>query len=137
MKKIIISCIIIITSLIIIISLTNKKENKTTQENYYQNQISVEELKNNLSNQEEKFIYFYQTDCHYCKKVSPIIVPMSKKMNFNMEVLNLQDQKEGWKEFKIEGTPTIIHYKYGKEINRIEGEYPKEEFEKWFKNNSK
>ncbi len=49
-----------------------------------------------------------------------------------MEVINLEENPEGWKEFNIEGTPTIVNYKNGKEINRIEGEESEEIFKDWF-----
>ncbi|MEK4815173.1 thioredoxin family protein [Bacillus sp. FSL L8-0287] len=135
MKKIIV--FILITISILIFLTTTKKDSKKNTTNYYQNVIKTNELQNHILKQDEKFIYFYQTNCHYCKKTSPIVVPMTKKLNINMEVLNLEKEPNGWNQFKIEGTPTIIHYKNGKEIDRIEGEYKEEEFKEWFNKNKK
>ncbi|MEM5622051.1 thioredoxin family protein [Bacillus thuringiensis] len=50
---------------------------------------------------------------------------MAKKLNIDMKMLNLEEEQNGWNLFKIQGTPTIVHYKDGKEIDRIEGEYKK------------
>ncbi|HGA1025239.1 TPA: thioredoxin family protein [Bacillus cereus] len=137
MKKIIVFILITISILILIFLTTTKKDSKENTTNYYQNEIKTNELQNDILKQDEKFIYFYQTNCHYCKKTSPIVVPMTKKLNINMEILNLEKEPNGWNQFKIEGTPTIIHYKNGKEIDRIEGEYKEEEFKEWFNKNKK
>ncbi|MBJ7950338.1 thioredoxin family protein [Bacillus nitratireducens] len=135
MKKITIFSFIFIIFLIFLFIFTNKKETKTKITNNIQNEIKVNELQNNLLKQDEKFVYFYQTNCSYCKKVSPIVIPMAKKLNIDMKMLNLEEEQNGWNLFKIQGTPTIVHYKDGKEIDRIEGEYKKEEFKKWFNKN--
>ncbi|HDR7437743.1 TPA: thioredoxin family protein [Bacillus anthracis] len=135
MKKITIFSFIFIIFLIFLFIFTNKKETKTNITNNIQNEIKVNELQNNLLKQDEKFVYFYQTNCSYCKKVSPIVIPMAKKLNIDMKMLNLEEEQNGWNLFKIQGTPTIVHYKDGKEIDRIEGEYKKEEFKKWFNKN--
>ncbi|MEK4868078.1 thioredoxin family protein [Bacillus sp. FSL E2-8895] len=137
MKKILIFILITMSILVLIFLITTKKDSKKSTTNYYQNEIKTNELQNNILKQDEKFVYFYQTNCHYCKKVSPIVVPMTKKLNINMDVLNLEKEPNGWNQFKIEGTPTIIHYKNGKEIDRIEGEYKEEEFKEWFNKNKK
>ncbi|HHT7190969.1 TPA: thioredoxin family protein, partial [Bacillus cereus] len=51
--------------------------------------------------------------------------------------LNVEKEPHGWDQFKIKGTPTIIYYKDGKEIDRIEGVYQEDQFKKWFKKNQK
>ncbi|MBE7123908.1 thioredoxin family protein [Bacillus cereus] len=137
MKKILIFILITMSILVLIFLITTKKDSKKNTTNYYQNEIKTNELQNDILKQDEKFVYFYQTNCHYCKKTSPIVIPMTKKLNINMEVLNLEEEPNGWNQFKIEGTPTIIHYKNGKEIDRIEGEYKDEEFKEWFNKNKK
>lgn len=136
MKKIIILSFITITTLIFIFIFTNKKEKITITTNNMQNEIKVNELQNNLLKKDEKLVYFYQTNCSYCKKVSPIIIPMAKELDIDMKTLNLEEEPNGWNLFNIEGTPTIIHYKNGKEIDRIEGEYKEEEFKIWFQKNT-
>lgn len=126
MKKMLIFATISIVLLVTITLLINKKEN------YYKNQISQQELKQNLLEKKEKVIYFYQTNCSHCLKISPIIVPMAKDMDINMEVLNIENEIDPWKDYNIKGTPTIIHYKDGEEQSRIMGEKSEETFKKWF-----
>lgn len=132
MKKMIIFSIIVIITMVLISLNHKQKEDKQTTENYYQNNISFDQLQNDISNKQEKMIYFYKPDCHYCEKVSPIIIPMTKEMKINLETINLKENPNAWEEFKIQGTPTIIHFKDGKEINRILGQHKKEVYKEWF-----
>ncbi|MEH6936217.1 thioredoxin, partial [Bacillus sp. JJ783] len=71
MKKILIFILITMSILVLIFLITTKKDSKKSTTNYYQNEIKTNELQNNILKQDEKFVYFYQTNCHYCKKVSP------------------------------------------------------------------
>lgn len=105
------------------------------QETYYTNKISSDELQKQLAAKNDETIYFYQTSCTHCMKVSPVVVPLAKNLGVNMKVLDLQTDEKGWDAFKIEGTPTIVHYKQGKEVSRIVGEQSKETFTKWFETN--
>ncbi|HDR4908401.1 thioredoxin family protein [Bacillus cereus] len=140
MKKMLIFTIAILSIFALVIILTNKetKNEKTTgteQVNYYKNQITPEQLQEDLSDHKEKIVYFYKTTCPHCLRVSPIVVPMAENMKINMQVLNLEEYKQGWDMFQIKGTPTIISYKDGKEVNRILGEQSLQTFQTWFKNN--
>ncbi|MGG3675043.1 thioredoxin family protein [Bacillus nitratireducens] len=140
MKKMLIFIIAIVSIFALVIILTNKetKNEKTTgteQVNYYKNQITPEQLQEDLSNHKEKIVYFYKTTCPHCLRISPIVVPMAENMKINMQVLNLEEYKQGWVMFQIKGTPTIISYKDGKEVNRILGEQSLQTFQTWFKNN--
>ncbi|MGE7885622.1 thioredoxin family protein [Bacillus sp. NPDC094077] len=140
MKKMLIFIIAIVSIFALIIILTNKetKNEKTTgteQLNYYKKQITPEQLQEDLSSHKEKIVYFYKTTCPHCLRISPIVVPMAKNMGINMQVLNLEEYKQGWDMFQIKGTPTIISYKDGKEVDRILGEQSLQTFQKWFENN--
>ncbi|MFX3622963.1 MAG: thioredoxin family protein [Ectobacillus sp.] len=108
---------------------------KSEKKDYYTNAISLDELQQSLQDKKDMTIYFYQPTCTYCQKVSPIIVPMAKDMDIDMKVLDLQKYSTGWDEFKIEGTPTVVRYKDGKEVDRIVGEHTEKEFKEWFTKN--
>ncbi|AQY42573.1 thioredoxin family protein [Bacillus thuringiensis] len=136
MKKMIIfasSCLLLFITFIFITNKENNTSSKAvTKNDYYKNKITINQLENDIANNKEKVIYFYQTTCFHCKLVSPIIVPMAEDMNINMQVIDLETYKEGGDKFKITGTPTVIHFKKGKEIDRIEGEQEETTFRKWF-----
>ncbi|MDZ5607415.1 thioredoxin family protein [Bacillus pseudomycoides] len=135
MKKMLIFGGIIIVLFAAILAITNMESKK--KESYYTNKISADEIRKNNEEKKEQIIYFYQTGCVHCEKVSPIVVPMAKDMNIDMKIIDILNDNPTWDEYKIEGTPTIIHFKDGKEVSRIHGEKPKETFEKWFKENKK
>jgi thioredoxin-like negative regulator of GroEL len=129
MKKLFILSGIIFTLFLLIILITTTNKNQETNEK----EITTEELQKEISTQKEHFVYFYQTDCIYCKATSPIIIPMAEEMKIDLKKLNLQEDPAGWDEFHIEGTPTIIYYNNGKEVDRIFGQQTDVIFENWFK----
>ena len=94
------------------------------------NKISLSDLQKNLKEKEET-VYFYQTSCVHCQKLSPVVVPMAKDLNVDMKVMDIEKLDAPWDEYKIQGTPTIIHFKDGKEVSRISGEQPKDKLKEW------
>ncbi|MEY8350055.1 thioredoxin family protein [Bacillus cereus] len=135
MKKMLIFGGIIIVLFAAIFAVTKMESNK--EKSYYTNKISSDEIRKNNEEKKEQTIYFYQTGCVHCEKVTPVVVPMTKDMNIDMKVIDILNDNPTWDEYKIKGTPTIIHFKDGKEVSRIHGEQSKEDFEKWFKENKK
>lgn len=53
-------------------------------------------------------------------------------MGIDLKQFNLLEFEEGWDEYHIEATPTIVHFKNGQEVARIEGYYEEDVFRKWF-----
>ncbi|MCM3738081.1 thioredoxin family protein [Bacillus cytotoxicus] len=138
MKKMFLFGGIVITLLIVIFSVSNMENKEETKTDYYTNKISPEDIRKNIQEKKEQTIYFYKTGCSHCQRVSPIIVPMAKDMNIDMKVIDLENEPDAvWDEFKITGTPAIVHFKDGKEVSRIEGEQPKDQFKKWLTENKK
>ncbi|SFJ94669.1 MULTISPECIES: thioredoxin family protein [unclassified Bacillus (in: firmicutes)] len=138
MKKMFLFGGIVIALLIAIFAVSNIEQKEEAKTDYYTNKISLDDIRKNIQEKKDQTIYFYQTSCPHCHKVSPIIVPMAKDMNIDVKVIDLENEpKAVWDELKITGTPTIIHFKEGKEVSRIEGEQPKDEFKKWFTQNKK
>ncbi|MFD0772114.1 thioredoxin family protein [Bacillus sp. CGMCC 1.60114] len=138
MKKMFLFGGIVVALLIAIFAVTNAEQKQENATDYYTNKISLEDLRKNVTEKKDQTIYFYQTDCPHCKRVSPIVIPMAKDMNIDMKVIDLENEPNAvWDEFKITGTPTIIRFKEGKEVSRIEGEESKDKFKEWFTANKK
>ncbi|KEK24229.1 thioredoxin family protein [Bacillus gaemokensis] len=139
MKKMLIfgGIIIVLFAAIFAVTKMESKNVAKKEDSYYTNKISSSDIRKNNEEKKEQTVYFYQTGCHYCEKVSPIVVPMAKDMSVDMKVIDILNDNQTWDDYKIEGTPTIIHFKDGKEVSRINGEQPKDAFEKWFKENKK
>ncbi|MEG7841628.1 thioredoxin family protein [Bacillus mobilis] len=115
----------------------NATDSKTNGPDYYTNKISLSDLQKNLKEKKEETVYFYQTSCVHCQKLSPVVVPMAKDLNVDMKVMDIEKIDTPWDDYKIKGTPTIIHFKDGKEVSRISGEQPKEKLQEWLEQTKK
>ncbi|SME03388.1 Thioredoxin [Bacillus mobilis] len=115
----------------------NATDSKTNGPDYYTNKISLSDLQKNLKEKKEETVYFYQTSCVHCQKLSPVVVPMAKDLNVDMKVMDIEKIDAPWDDYKIKGTPTIIQFKDGKEVSRISGEQPKEKLQEWLEQTKK
>ena len=139
MKKMLIfgGIIIVLFAAIFAVTQMEKKNASTDEKGYYSNKISLEDLNKNIEDKKEQTIYFYQTSCVHGQKVSPIVVPLAKDLNVDMKVIDIENLNEPWDKYNIQGTPTIIHFKDGKEVSRISGEQSKDKFKEWFEQTKK
>ncbi|KOP81565.1 thioredoxin family protein [Cytobacillus solani] len=103
----------------------------------YQNLILPDQLEKKLDKKEDVTVYFYSPTCSHCQRTTPVVSPLAKDMNINLTQFNLLEFENGWDQYGIKETPTIVQYKAGKEVNRITGYQEKEVFEKWFEENTK
>lgn len=87
----------------------------------YQNLILPEQLKKKFDNKEDFFIYYYSSTCSHCKRTTPVLDPLTKELNIDVKQFNLEEFKQGWSDYKIQYTPTLVYYKAGKEVERLEG----------------
>ncbi|MFJ7764009.1 thioredoxin family protein [Bacillus toyonensis] len=115
----------------------NATGSQTDGSDYYTNKISLSDLQKNLKEKKEETVYFYQTSCVHCQKLSPVLVPMAKDLNIDMKVMDIEKLDAPWDEYKIQGTPTIIHFKNGKEVSRISGEQSKDKLKEWLEQTKK
>lgn len=93
--------------------------------------IVPEDLDATIESGEEVTVYFFSPTCVYCQKTTPVVVPITEELNIDMKKMNLLEY-DLMDYYNIEGTPTIIHYKDGKEVARIVGEQPEENFRAFF-----
>lgn len=110
---------------------------KLAKDPNYQNVITPDELKTKLNNKEDVTVYFYSSTCSYCMQTTPIVSPLAEELGIDLVQFNLLEFENGWKEYKIEGSPTIVQFKAGQEYSRIVGYQEKEVFKEWFLKNSK
>ncbi|MEK4534724.1 MULTISPECIES: thioredoxin family protein [Peribacillus] len=150
MKKMVIFLVIIVALFVILGVLTNlKKEEKSKGNPYgkehlksatvdqlddpnYQNLILPEELENDLQDKEEMTVYFYSPTCPHCQKTTPIVAPLAEEMGIDLVQYNLLEFEQGWSDYGIKSTPTIVYFKNGKEQERIVGYNEEQTFKKWF-----
>ena len=98
----------------------------------YQNIILPDELEESLETDVTTTVYFYSPLCDACKAASPIIVPAADEMEVDLKLYNILEFEQGWDDYNIRATPTVIHFVNGQEVNRVEGYQSKEFFDDWF-----
>ncbi|AYA74942.1 thiol reductase thioredoxin [Bacillus sp. Y1] len=103
----------------------------------YQNLILPEDLQTQIDNGDDMTVYFYSPTCPHCQRTTPIVAPLSEEMDINLVQYNLLEFEQGWDDYGIQETPTIVQYKDGKEVARIVGYHEEPEFESWFNENTK
>lgn len=153
MKKIIIFLVVIIGLFALISFLTNKQTKEKTEGNpygkdtldsatidqlddpNYQNIILPEELEKKLEDKEDVAVYFYSPLCPHCKNTTPILAPLAEEMGIDLEQYNLLEFGDGFDEYGIQETPTLVYYKDGVEQDRIVGSQDADTFTEWFNKN--
>ena len=101
----------------------------------YQNQITPDNLDQALADKEDVTVYFYSPTCIHCQKTTPVLMPITEELNVDMKKLNLLEYDDKWNHYAIEGTPTLIHYQDGEEVDRISGQQTEESFRNFFTEN--
>ena len=102
----------------------------------YQNIILPDELDQKLADQGDTTVYFFQSTCEYCKQATPILSPLAEELGIDLVQYNLLEFEQGWDDYAIEGTPTIVQFKDGKEVARISNLRDEAEYRQWFTENS-
>jgi thiol-disulfide isomerase/thioredoxin len=104
------------------------------QNNLYSRQITLDQLESKVQNPNGFYVYYFQPNCTPCQRVSPYLIPMGEQQSVEFRPINVAKYKDAWIKFNISETPTLVYYKNGKEIKRIEGEHTKEEYKAFFSN---
>lgn len=98
----------------------------------YQNQITPEDLDEKLANKENIVVYFYSPVCIYCLETTPMLVPLADELGVDIKKFNLYEFEEYKNKYDITGTPTLVYYENGKEIDRVRGAQSEEIFRDFF-----
>ncbi|WP_096189487.1 thioredoxin family protein [Evansella halocellulosilytica] len=98
----------------------------------YSNIILPDELDDKLENEEDVTVYFYSPQCEYCNEASPILIPLADETGVDLELYNILEFEQGWDDHQISATPTLIHYRNGEEVMRMEGLHGEEEYQNFY-----
>ena len=78
---------------------------------------------------------FWAEWCGPCQKVSPILDEISEENSLWVGKLNIDENPEKTQEYSVQSIPTMILFKDGKPVHRVQGAMPKhkllKEFEEW------
>lgn len=146
MKKIIIFAVVLIAIFGAIAFITQYQKEQATEGNpygkddldastieqlddpNYQNIVLPEDLQEKLENGEDAVVYFYSPTCPHCQETTPVLMPIADDENVDVLQYNLLEFEQGWTDYKIEYTPTLIYFENGAEKDRLVGSQPESEW---------
>lgn len=99
----------------------------------YQNIALPEEVAEQVESGEPTTVYFFSPTCPHCQTTTPILMPVAEDMDVDVLQYNLLEYEQGWTDYFIEATPTLVHYENGEEVSRWVGAQPKENIEEFFR----
>ncbi|MGK7379574.1 thioredoxin family protein [Planococcus sp. 1R117A] len=150
MKKMLIIGAVVVLIFGLIIFLTNQSNNQKLADNpydkedlnqatidqlddeNYQNIILPDALDEQIASGEPTTVYFFSPTCPHCQATTPVLMPVAEDMGVDVKQYNLLEYEQGWQQYFIEATPTLIHFEDGKEVARWVGSQPKENIEEFF-----
>lgn len=150
MKKLLIIAGIVVVVFAGIIFLTNQANNEKLADNpydtedleqatidqlddeNYQSIVLPADLEKEIASGEPTTVYFFSPTCSHCQQTTPVLMPVAEDMDVDVLQYNLLEYEQGWQQYMIEATPTLVHYDNGKEVSRWVGAQPKENMEQFF-----
>ncbi|MCM3787992.1 thioredoxin family protein [Domibacillus indicus] len=94
----------------------------------YQNIILPDDLEKKLEDGEDAVVYFYSPTCPHCQETTPVLMPIADDENVEVLQYNLLEFEQGWTDYGIEYTPTLVYFENGVEKDRLVGSQPEAEW---------
>lgn len=98
----------------------------------YQNIILPDELDEKIASGDPTTVYYFSPTCPHCQETTPILMPIAEEMGVEVDQYNLLEFEQGWDEYAIQGTPTLVYYENGEEVARWQGSQPEENIRQFF-----
>jgi len=98
----------------------------------YQNIILPDALKEKIETGETVYAYLFSPECVHCKNFTPKLMPVAEEYDIHVDQLNVLEYENGWQEYNIDSTPSLLVFKDGKEFSRLVGDHPKENVRQFF-----
>ncbi|WP_054958019.1 thioredoxin family protein [Paenibacillus dakarensis] len=107
----------------------------------YQQIILPDEISKKINNKDSFFVYFFASDCPSCQATTPKLMPLAKESGAFLHQYNLREFQEGFRQYNIEYTPTLVFFENGVEKERlvggitpepVEGGHTEEDFTQFF-----
>ncbi|MFJ8066801.1 thioredoxin family protein [Psychrobacillus sp. NPDC096426] len=98
----------------------------------YQNIILPDDLKKKIDSGKPVTAYFFSPECVHCQEMTPRLTPLAEENSVDIVKYNVLEYEQGWDDYLIKATPTIIYFKDGKEVTRMVGAQPNENIQAFF-----
>jgi thioredoxin 1 len=150
LKKLLVIGGIIVAIFILIVVLSNKSNETKLKENpygtekleqstinligneNYNNIILPDELAKKVKSGDPVTAYFFSPECSYCLEMTPVLMPIAKEMDVTVYQYNLLEFNPQATSYGITSTPTLVHFKDGKEVGRMVGAQPADNIRAFF-----
>lgn len=87
----------------------------------YQSNKTPAEVEEIIQSEEGEFVYFWSPTCVHCQAATPLLTDALDNIDGEVTQLNVLEYDEAWQTYNIEATPTLVYFKDGKEVERLEG----------------
>jgi len=150
MKKLLIIAGVVLAIFALIVFLTNQSQGEKLADNpygtddlnpatidqlddeNYQNIALPEDVNEQIQSGDPTTVYFFSPTCQYCQQTTPVLMPVADDMDIEVLQYNLLEFEQGWADYALEATPTLVHYENGQEVARWTGAQPKENIEQFY-----
>lgn len=110
---------IVITGILlalVVVGINQYSSNDTIYDNY-------EDVQSEIESDTPEFVYFGRDNCSFCVAAKPYIDEAVTDTNTDLLRIDTNKNPDALTKYAINGTPTIVKYENGVEVNRIEGYY--------------
>ncbi|GBF74474.1 thiol reductase thioredoxin [Paenibacillus sp. 598K] len=87
----------------------------------YQNIILPDELESKIASSDGTFIYYFASDCSFCKQTTPVLMPIAEQAGVDLPQFNLREFDSYFQKMGIQFTPTLAYYENGALVDKMEG----------------
>lgn len=130
--------VVLFASIIILTNISNKDKLKNNpykkddlkpatiellDDENYQNIILPDELESKIESGEPVVAYLFSSVCPHCKNFTPTLMETAQDLGVHIDQFNIYEFEDGWDDYNVEATPTLIYFNEGKEVSRIVGDY--------------
>lgn len=92
-------------------------------------ELSTADFAKYISNKDLTIVDFWAPWCGPCKMMAPIFEDVSAHFDdVQFAKVNVDEHGELAGEYQVQGIPTMIFFKDGKEVHRVTGFIPKDKF---------
>ena len=99
----------------------NPSTRKQLNDVHYQNIILPDEMKSYTASADGVFVYFFSPQCSFCVATTPLLMPLAAELGVEVRQYNLLEFNQGWTEYQISHTPTLVYFENGAKQQQIVG----------------
>jgi thioredoxin 1 len=98
----------------------------------YSNIVLPDALFKKIEAGEPVTAYYFHPECQYCMQMTPVMMPIAKEMDVNVQQYNMLEFGHQAAAYGIESWPALVYYENGKEVGRMVGAQPEENIRAFF-----